>query len=189
MSVAGLKGTEGPRPAAPESFKVKALHLVSVLIDHRHIISPVQGLICPLNQHLLSTAAVVCWRGGNWKGLIIPGRCESEPIFCSLLSCLLVDFVFSDTRFPKHRGIWWALTVGGKNIFKDKSEIENATLKKCKLYFIYLLGSFFFFFFTKMAEHASYVGNKNNTNLHKFNEPCRHIICIMYLNKLLVEIT
>lgn len=140
----GFKGTEGPRSAGPESFKVKALHLVSVLIDHRHIISPVQGLICPPNQHLLSTAAVVCWRGGNWKGLIIPGRCESEPIFCSLLSCLLVDFVFSDTRFPKHRGIWWALTVGGKNIFKDKSEIENATLKKCKLYFIYLVGFFFF---------------------------------------------
>lgn len=67
ISVAGLKGTEGPRSASPESFKVKALHLVSVLIDHRHIILPVQGLICPLNQHLLSTAAVVCWRVGGWE--------------------------------------------------------------------------------------------------------------------------
>lgn len=65
MISVGLKGTEGPRLAGPESFKVKAVHLVSVLIDHRHIISPVQGLICPLNQHLLSTAAVVCWRGGG----------------------------------------------------------------------------------------------------------------------------
>lgn len=125
ISVAGLKGTEGPHSASPESFKVKALHLASVLIDHRHIISPVQGLICPLNQHLLSTAAVVCWGvgGWDWKGLIIPGRCESEPIFCSLLSCLLLDFVFSDMHFPKHRGIRWALALGGQNIFKHESEM------------------------------------------------------------------
>lgn len=63
ISVAGLKAQRGL--VGPESFKVKAVHLVSVLIDHRHIILPVQGLICPLNQHLLSTAAVVCW---GWGG-------------------------------------------------------------------------------------------------------------------------
>lgn len=58
------KAQRGPL-AGPETFKEKAVHLVSVLIDHRHIILPVQGLICPPNQHLLSTTAVMCWEGGG----------------------------------------------------------------------------------------------------------------------------
>lgn len=120
ISVAGLKAQRGL--VGPESFKVKAVHLVSVLIDHRHIILPVQGLICPLNQHLLSTAAVICWGGAkkkNRKGLIIPGRCESEPIFCSFLSCLLVDFAFSDMCFLKHkRDSGGLLQCEEKNILK-----------------------------------------------------------------------
>lgn len=120
-SVAGLKGTEGPCSDGSESFKVKAEHLVSVLIDHKHIISPVQGLICPLNQHLLSTAAVLCWEGGyerNSKGLIIPGRCKSVPIFCSLLSCLLVDFEFSDMCSLNIEGF------GGFSLWKEKTFSE-----------------------------------------------------------------
>lgn len=84
-------GTEGPCSAGPESFKVKALHLVSVLIDHRHIISPVQGLICPLNQHLLSTAAVVCWGGGELEGLN-----HSRQVW--LRANFLLPFVMSSGR-------------------------------------------------------------------------------------------
>lgn len=119
---------------------------------------------------------------GDWKGLIIPGRCELEPIFCSLLSCLLVDFVFSDMLFPKHRGIRWALAVGGKNIFNDKSEMENATLKKCKLCFIYLLG-----FLQKMAKHISYARDRcfheTKITLQQFNIqlPCRRVFA--YVSK------
>lgn len=94
ISVARLKGTEGPRSASPESFKVKALHLVSVLIDHRHIILPVQGLICPLNQHLLSTAAVVCWRIGGWGGL--EGLNHSRQVWVG--ANFLLPFVMSSGR-------------------------------------------------------------------------------------------
>lgn len=186
ISVAGLKGTGGPCLAGPESFKVKAVHLVSVLIDHRHIISPVQGLICPLNQHLLSTAAE-SFVGGvqkNRNGLIIPGRCESEPIFCSLLSCLLVDFVFSDMRFLKHSGICGAFAVRGKNISKDKSEMEYATLKK--FHFSCLLG-----LLQKWQETYPmpeiFTKPKNTTNSIFTNHVDAYLL--MYLNKLWVKIT
>lgn len=65
ISAAQLKGKRGPL-TGPEIFKVKPLHLVSVLIDHRHIIFPVRGLICPANQHrshLLGGGG-----GGVWEG-------------------------------------------------------------------------------------------------------------------------
>lgn len=97
ISVAGLKGTEGPRSAGPESFKVKAVHLVSVLIDHRHIISPVQGLNCPLTQHLLSTAAVVCWGwGGGWLGRELEGLNHSRQVWVG--ANFLFPFVMSSSR-------------------------------------------------------------------------------------------
>lgn len=71
ISAAQLKGTKGPL-TGPEIFKVKPLHLVSVLIDHRHIIFPVGGLICPSNQH-----AAICLRGG---GLGVPAAASSPSV-------------------------------------------------------------------------------------------------------------
>lgn len=131
ISAAQLKGTKARWPAGPESFKVKPVHLVSVLIDHRHIILPVQGLICPLNQHLLSTAAAICWKGRkkNSHSLIIPSRCESQPILCSLLSfILLLQVVFSE-RVSLYREECSALFI-----MWGMHMIESILLQKMKIF-------------------------------------------------------
>lgn len=176
ISVAGLKGTEGPRLAGPESFKVKAVHLVSVLIDHRHIISPVQGLICPwINTFCRPLQSFV---GGDRTGLIIPGRCESEPIFCSLLSSLLVDFVFSDMHFLKHRGIR-GLSLCEERTCPKINQKWNMLLWK-KFHFLYLLGLLQKWQKTYPMQE---ICTRPKKNTHKFNirKPCRCIFA--YVSK------
>lgn len=107
--------------AGPENFKVKPAHLVSVLIDQRHIILPVQGLICPLNQHLLSSAAVICWKAGKKEPLQLN---HSKQVW--VRANFLLPFVMSSHRhcvlktcFITHIGILQSFAMWGVNVSKQ----------------------------------------------------------------------